>query len=689
MKKTENEQLKSWLSAHGAEVEAESKLEENVRLIANEWEIIPPESQDDRDARDPVYAGQSERIKALKKKKIWKFINPFYRLYANIKVRTILLIREENARKNVGTDVKRVCKSVCMKLVNKVSHRFKNRKSVIRRRNRAFIRHITLSEEELEAQRNTKFTAEVTFSVLVPLYNTPERFLRDMIESVQKQTYAKWELCLADGSDADHPEVERICMEYAGEDSRIRYKRLLKNEGISENTNECIRMSTGDYIALFDHDDVLHPAALFRCMQEIEAKGADFIYTDEMTFQNDSLENIVTLHFKPDFSPQNLKGVNYICHLSVFKRTLLEQTGLYDDAYDGSQDHDMILKLTTAAEHVSHIPEVLYFWRVHPQSVSMDISAKSYAIDAGKHAVRDNEARLGRKVSVYSSCICATHYRLEYELPDKPEVSILIAHRAGAKELGRLLDSLIKRTEYENYEIYIADLESRDEETAQLLAAAEQEAYISVKRFGADTGLAEAFLKLAEEADGKYLVFLESDMEITDVRWLDRLVMYCMQDDIAAVGGRWIDSCGMLEEAGYLIGIGADGIALPVEHKNSYSTLGYMGRMYYTHNVSALSLWGMMTEKDVFLAEGGFDQRLTDSYYMGIDYCLKQREKNLQVVLEPYILNTMYGNAFSNGMREKDMACMQQKWEAVLRAGDPYYNRNFAADGSFTYAVRS
>lgn len=685
MKKAENEQLKSWLSAHGAEVEADSKLEENVRLIANEWEIIPQESQEERDARDPVYAGQSERIKALKKKKIWKFINPFYRLYANIKVRTILLIREESARKNVGTDIQRICKSVCKKLVNKVLHRFKNRKSVIRRRNRALLKKITLSEAELEEQRNTKFVGAVTFSVLVPLYNTPENFLRDMIESVQKQTYGKWELCLADGSDADHPEVGRVCMEYAKGDSRIRYKRLLKNEGISENTNECIRMSTGDYIALFDHDDVLHPAALFRCMQEIEAKNADFIYTDEMTFQNDSLENIVTLHFKPDFSPQNLKGVNYICHLSVFRRTLLEQTGLFDDAYDGSQDHDMILKLTTAAKHVSHIPEVLYFWRVHPQSVSMDISAKSYAIDAGKQAVRDNEARLGRRTEVYSSCICATHYRLEYELPQKPKVSILIAHKANAKALGRLLDSVIKRTEYENYEICIADFNNQDAETVQLLTAAEQETYISVKRFGTDVGLAAAFLTLAEKADGKYLVFLESDMEITDVRWLNRLVMYCMQEDIAAVGGRWIDSCGMLEEAGYLLGIGTDGIAIPVEHKNTYSTLGYMGGMYYTHNVSALSLWGMMVERSAFLAEGGFDQNLTDSYYMGIDYSLKQREKKLQIVLEPYVLNTIYGNAFTNNKKEKDLAYMQRRWATVLKLGDPYYNRNFATDGSFAY----
>ena len=234
--------------------------------------------------------------------------------------------------------------------------------------------------EQIEKQKKQaeKWNDAPKISIVVPLFKTPETFLRAMIESVQAQTYGNWELCLADGSDAEHAEVGRICEEYAAKDSRIVYRKLEKNEGISENTNECIRMSTGNYIALFDHDDMLHPAALFRCMQEIEKNDAEFIYTDEMTFEKDSIQNIVTLHFKPAFSPQNLNGVNYICHLSVFKKSLLEKTGLYDNHYDGSQDHDMILKLTTVAKHVSHIPEVLYFWRVHPQSVSMNINAKTY-----------------------------------------------------------------------------------------------------------------------------------------------------------------------------------------------------------------------------------------------------------------------------------------------------------------------
>ena len=574
MKTFENNQVENWIQENHAAVTAEDKMVDDVRLFANEWEIVEQEKMAaEDDLHNPVYAGQSDRIKRLKKKKIWKFIAPLYRLYANVKVRIILICK---------TSKKEVIGSIVRKMKNKLLS-----KIMIKRRNKRFIAKITLSKEQLEEQRNTKFSKDVKFSIVVPLYNTPEQFLRDMIGSVQAQTYGNWELCLADGSDAEHAEVGRICEEYAAKDSRIVYRKLEKNEGISENTNECIRMSTGNYIALFDHDDMLHPAALFRCMQEIEKNDAEFIYTDEMTFEKDSIQNIVTLHFKPAFSPQNLNGVNYICHLSVFKKSLLEKTGLYDNHYDGSQDHDMILKLTTVAKHVSHIPEVLYFWRVHPQSVSMNINAKTYAIDAGRNAVKDNEARLGRKTEVFSSCICATHYRLEYELPENPLVSILVVNNGSGKGLARLVDSIVKRTEYDNYEICIADFGKSSHETQQFLALAEQEPFIQVRRFGEDVTPAVACNQIAEDVTGEYLVFLEADMEILDPRWLNRLLMYTMQDDIAVTGSRIIDPGKFVQEAGYIIGIGTDGIAYPVERGNTFSAPGYIGRMYYAHNVSA------------------------------------------------------------------------------------------------------
>ena len=251
MKTFENNQVENWIQENHAAVTAEDKMVDDVRLFANEWEIVEQEKMAaEDDLHNPVYAGQSDRIKRLKKKKIWKFIAPLYRLYANVKVRIILICK---------TSKKEVIGSIVRKVKNKLLS-----KIMIKRRNKRFIAKITLSKEQLEEQRNTKFSKDVKFSIMVPLYNTPEQFLRDMIGSVQAQTYGNWELCLADGSDAEHAEVGRICEEYAAKDSRIVYRKLEKNEGISENTNECIRMSTGNYIALFDHDDMLHPGACRR-----------------------------------------------------------------------------------------------------------------------------------------------------------------------------------------------------------------------------------------------------------------------------------------------------------------------------------------------------------------------------------------------------------------------------------------
>ena len=226
------------------------------------------------------------------------------------------------------------------------------------------------SVAEREKEETTVFPKDVTFSILVPLYNTPERFLREMIESVTAQTYGKWELCLADGSDDAHDFVGRICQEYRQKDSRIKYQKLAKNEGISGNTNECYKMATGNYIALFDHDDLLHPCVLFAYMQAICEKDADYIYCDEATFKGNSINHMITLHFKPDFAPDNLLANNYICHFSVFSRELLESGELFRSQFDGSQDHDMILRLTAKAKHIVHVPRILYYWRSHKGSVA-------------------------------------------------------------------------------------------------------------------------------------------------------------------------------------------------------------------------------------------------------------------------------------------------------------------------------
>lgn len=300
-----------------------------------------------------------------------------------------------------------------------------------------------LTAKERKRQENEKFTPQYTISVVVPLFNTPEVYLKQMIDSVQDQTYADWQLCLADGSDAEHGEVENICRKYAQEDSRICYKKLEDNRGISENTNACLEMVEGEYIALFDHDDLLHPSALYEVMRCIAASGADVVYTDEATFLGKETR-LLSIHRKPDFYMENLCVDNYICHLTVFKKTLLEITGGFRKEYDGSQDHDMIFRLCEVAEKVCHIPKVLYFWRAHDNSVALHMDAKAYVADAGLRAVRSHLERVGQKAVVEVLPAEMLMYQVTYEHPWDVEKDITILYEENAaKEISKVTTPFI------------------------------------------------------------------------------------------------------------------------------------------------------------------------------------------------------------------------------------------------------
>ena len=268
---------------------------------------------------------------------------------------------------------------------------------------------------EYESQRRESEAADgPVFSITVPLFNTPETFLRDMIQSVREQSWQKWELLLADGSDAGHPDVRVPCEAAAREDPRIRYRKLEKNGGISENSNAALEMATGEYIALLDHDDLLIPSALWEVAQAIRETGADFLYSDEAVFESPNPGKILEIHRKAEFNQKKLLTENYLCHLTVFRRELVERAGGFRKEYDGSQDHELFLRLTDEAGKVVHIPKALYFWRSHGGSVAADIGAKDYAVDAGKRAVKDFlRERKGIEAEVRSSEECATIYEVK------------------------------------------------------------------------------------------------------------------------------------------------------------------------------------------------------------------------------------------------------------------------------------
>lgn len=523
------------------------------------------------------------------------------------------------------------------------NNRFKRRKEA-----RKYLTKIMPTEEEKQKQREREFKTEIKISVLVPLFNTPERFLRDMIESVIGQTYQNWELCLADASDGNHGNAGQIAGEYAAKDGRIVYRKLENNAGIAENTNACIRMASGNYLALFDHDDMLHPSALYECAKAIEKEGADFVYTDEVTFEGTELENIVTYHFKPDFSVDNLRGVNYICHLSVFHKALTEQVGLFRTEYDGSQDHDMIMRLTDAAKKVCHIPKALYFWRCHKLSTSMNLNSKSYAIAAGRRAVKDAECRRGYPAEVHSAQICKTHYRMKYEI-GMPEVSVIIdgtgknlaqvAHTAAAVEM---------LSSYRNYTLYYA---LTDDELADAV----------------------------QRAQGDYLLLLAAGMTPITPSFIEELLMFAQRKDVGMAGMQALDEKDLIISSDIVIGNSPDTLALEVNRGGRYDAPGYMGRNYYAHNVSALSGCACMAKKE-HMAELWKRCRGKNTFGTVLEICFALRKEEMQIVLNPYALCRMSKEEKTRRLQAEDAQRLWRAYQPQIAAGDPFYNKNLSLE---------
>jgi GT2 family glycosyltransferase len=552
------------------------------------------------------------------------------------------------------------------------------------------------TEKERENQKNTKFDKMVKISILVPLYNTPLNFLNEMIESVINQTYQNWELCLADGSDREHDEVEKRCREYMAADSRILYKRLEKNEGISGNTNRCYEMATGDYIGLFDHDDVLHPSALYEYVKVINEQGADYIYCDETTFKGDSIDNMITLHFKPDFAPDNLRANNYICHFSVFSRHLLEGTELFRSGFDGSQDHDMILRLTSNAKNVVHVPKLLYYWRSHKASVASDISAKPYAIAAAKGAVADHLTKCGFKnFEIKSTRAFETIFEIKYEILSEDKISILIPNKDHIDDLRRCIDSIKERTTYDNYEIIIIENNSTDKSTFDYYKTLQDQDNIKVVTYKGEFNYSKINNFGANYATGKYLLLLNNDTQVITMNWLEAMLMYAQRDDVGAVGAKLYYGDKTIQHAGVVIGLGAHRTAGHTHYKINYDNLGYMGKLCYAQNVSAVTGACLMVKKSIYDELGGLDESFKVALN-DVDFCLRLREKGLLNVFTPFAELYHFESA-SRGIDVEDEAKAKRyeeesehfrtKWKKILEKGDPYYNPNFSLDRS-DYSLR-
>ena len=611
------------------------------------------------------------KMDKLRNSMIWKMVYPARLAWSHTK--------------NLFTRIKRYgsISNLKKKIISKIIER------------KAYRSYGTLSmptPEEIKAQKETVFPKNILFSILVPLYNTPEVFLREMIDSVVSQTYENWELCLADGSDADHAYVEQIVKGYG--DDRIRYERLTENLGISGNTNKCFEMAKGDYIGLFDHDDILHPTALYEYMKVICDKGADYIYCDETTFSGKSIDHMITLHFKPDFAPDNLRANNYICHFSVFSKELVDKCGTFRTEFDGSQDHDMILRLTKAATNIVHVPKILYYWRSHAGSVASDINAKSYAIDAAKGAVAAHLTACGFSgFKIESSRAFETIFRIRYALTGHPLVSILIPNKDHTEDLRRCIESITDRTSYDNYEIIVIENNSVTDEIKDYYETLKMHPRIKVVLYEGEFNYSAVNNFGASFAEGEYIILLNNDTEVITRNWIEELLMYAQRDDVGAVGCMLYYPDYTIQHAGIVLGMGAHRTAGHSHYKMAKENLGYMGRLCYAQNVSAVTGACLMVKKKLFDEVGGLSEDLAVALN-DVDFCLKLRKKGLLNVFTPFA-ELFHYESVSRGTDVTEEASRQnaerynrecdlfkEKWRAELDKGDPYFNPNFSLDYS-------
>ncbi len=555
----------------------------------------------------------------------------------------------------------------------------------------SYMSRFALSERDRRQQRETVFREQVKVSVLVPLYNTPERFLKDLVESLKKQTYPNWELCLADGSDDAHASVGEQAGAYAAADARIRYRKLRKNLGISENTNACAEMASGELLALLDHDDFLKEDALFEVVKAYNETGAPFLYTDEAMY-DDGKRKVSAFHFKPDFSPDTLRSYNYICHLSVFETRLFKEAGGFRPQCDGSQDYDLILRLTERASSVAHVAKPLYFWRSHGGSVAGGVEAKPYCIEAAKLALSEHLQRVGLRGEVEEAGVPSC-YRIRYEIEGEPLISILIPTCDHAGDLKKCISSIQRLSTYPHYEIIVIENNSVQEETFAYYRELEGEPNVKVIRWEREFNYSAINNFGFQHAAGEYILLLNNDMEVITPGWLEEMLMFAQRRDVGAVGAKLYYPDDTIQHAGVIMGLG--GVA---GHSHKYFPKeddGYLFRLKVAQDLSAVTAACMLMRADVYREAGGLDEAYAVAFN-DVDLCMRICEKGYRIVFTPFAELYHYESK-SRGeedTKEKQLRFQgeverfYERWEDVLRRGDPCYSPNLTLRAE-NFAYRS
>lgn len=544
----------------------------------------------------------------------------------------------------------------------------------------AWLARHKVDKRTLRRQKHSAFAQKPLISIVIPLYCTPLPYLKELLESVRRQSYENWQLCLADGSPDD--KAKEFIEKHYGREKRIVYRKLEENGGISVNTNEAVALAAGEYLMLCDHDDTLEPDALYEIVKAINDTGADVLYTDEDKVSMDG-RHYFDPNFKPDFNLFRLRENNYICHIFVVKKSLTDETELLRSEFDGAQDFDFILRCCEKAQKITHIPKVLYHWRCHMDSTAADPSSKAYAYEAGRKAVREHYQRLGIDAKVEMT-ERPGWYRSHVKVQGNPLISVIIPNKDHTDDLELCLFSMTRKSTYRNYEILIVENNSEKEETfeyyrklpdrypkARVLTWEKEFNYSAINNFA------------AKEAKGEYLLFLNNDVEILTPDWMEEMLQNCQQENVAAVGAKLYYPDDTIQHAGVVLGLG--GIAGHIMCRASKEDPGYFGRMISVQEISAVTAACMMVKKSDFDAVGGLDETFQVAFN-DIDLCMKFRAAGKKIIFTPYAELYHYESK-SRGLEDtpekqfrfdKEVKRFQEKWAQQLEMGDPYYSPNLS-----------
>ena len=532
----------------------------------------------------------------------------------------------------------------------------------------------------LRRQKHASFAQKPLISIVIPLYCTPLPYLKELIESVRRQSYENWQLCLADGSPDD--KAKEFLEKHYGREKRIVYQKLKENGGISANTNAAAELAKGEYLMFCDHDDTLEPDALYEIVKAINDTDADVVYTDEDKVSMDG-RHYFDPNFKPDFNLFRLRENNYICHIFVVRKSLTDETGMLRSEFDGAQDFDFILRCCEKAKKITHIPKVLYHWRCHMDSTAADPSSKAYAYEAGRKAIREHYQRMGIDAKV-DMTERPGWYRSHIKVQGNPMVSIIIPNKDHTDDLELCLFSMSRKSTYRNYEVLIVENNSEKEETFEYYKKLpERYPKVRVLTWEKEFNYSAINNFAAEEAQGEYLLFLNNDVEILTPDWIEEMLQNCQQENVAAVGAKLYYPDDTIQHAGVVLGLG--GIAGHIMCRASREDPGYFGRMISVQEISAVTAACMMVKKSEFDSVKGFDETFQVAFN-DIDLCMKFRAAGKKIVFTPYAELYHYESK-SRGLEDtpekqfrfdKEVKRFQEKWAQQLEMGDPYYSPNLS-----------